>query len=94
MAIALRELFGLTSRTACPDRADRVDDPAGRQVVAGCDLRLTGFAATQLAAGLKQFGSGRAVDGTIDTATAQQRLVGGIDDGVHGQGRDVGLHGR
>jgi hypothetical protein len=29
------------------------------------------------------------MDGTVDTAAAQQALVGGVDDGIHGQGRDV-----
>ena len=38
----------------------------------------------------QQFGPGRAMDRAIDAATAEQRSVRGVDDGVNAQGRDVG----
>ncbi len=31
------------------------------------------------------------MDCTIDAAAAQQRLMGGIDDGIDGKRRDIGL---
>jgi hypothetical protein len=37
----------------------------------------------QRAAFGKEFGTGRAMDRTVDAATAKQRVVGGVDDGVN-----------
>ena len=77
--------------TAAPDGADGVDDIAGRQAVAPGDFRLAGRAAVQRAALFQQIGTGRAMDGTIDAAAAQQRFIGGVDDGVQSQRGDVDL---
>src|SRR5437588_286567 len=50
-------------------------------------------AATQGLARLLEFPvTGRPVDGPVDAAPTGQRLVGGVDHGVHLLGRDVALH--
>jgi hypothetical protein len=38
----------------------------------------------------EQFGSGRAMDRAVDTAAAQEARVGGIDDRIDGERRNVG----
>ncbi len=38
----------------------------------------------------KQFGTGAAMDRTIDAAATEQRRIRGVDDGVNAQGGDVG----
>jgi hypothetical protein len=43
----------------------------------------------ELAAFRQQFGPSRAVDGAINTASAEQRRVRGVDDGVNPQSRDI-----
>jgi len=39
----------------------------------------------------QQTWAGRAVDGTVHTAPAEQGFVGRVDDRIHRQGRDVAL---
>ena len=41
---------------------------------------------------VEQLGPGGPVDGSVDPAAAEQRRVGGVDDGVDGERRDVGPH--
>jgi hypothetical protein len=72
-------------------RADRVDDVAGGQAVAPGQARLAGRAAAEGAALGQQLGAGRAVDGPVHTAAAEEAVIGGVDDGVNGELRDVGL---
>jgi hypothetical protein len=43
----------------------------------------------ELPAFRQQFGPGRAMDSAINTASAEQRSVGSVDDGVNAQDRDV-----
>ena len=38
----------------------------------------------------QQLRPGRPMDRTIDAAPAQRRRIGGVDDGVNAQGRDIG----
>ncbi len=61
---------------------------AGRSVTP-CDFCVSGLASAQGPALLQQRLAGRPVDRPVDPATAQQRLVGGVDDGVDLQRRDV-----
>lgn len=84
------ELCGFVLPATMPDRADGVDDVAGGQAVAGSDFCLACLAAVELAAFGKQLRPGSAVNGTVHPASAQQGVVGGVDDGVNGQGGDVG----
>ncbi len=84
-------------RTAVPARdipaslhwTNRVDDVLGRQAVAPGELGLAGFAAVQGSALGQQLRPCRRVNGTIYPAAAQQDEIGGVDDGVALDFRDV-----
>jgi hypothetical protein len=80
----------LVGVAAMPDRPDGVDHMPGRQPVSFGDFGIAGGAATKRAAFDQQFGSGRAMDGAIDTAPAEQRRIRGVDDGVNAQTGDIG----
>ena len=58
----------------------------GFQLVAAGDFRLAGFGAAERSAFGQQFRSGRAMNGAVDAAAAEQAAVGGIDDGIDIQG--------
>jgi hypothetical protein len=89
-AIAGCEQAVLARRPAAPDRADRVDDESPLQPVAAGDLRLARGAAAEPAAFREQARPGGAMDRPVDAAAAEQRLVGGVDDRVEAERRDVG----
>jgi hypothetical protein len=94
-AIAALELvLGVLAAERVPARTHRVYDLVRRQVVALGHLGVARLAAAQPAALVDQVGACCAVDGAVDTAAAQQRLVGGVDDGVDGEGGDVLLDDR
>ena len=83
-----RLIFALGFRHARPGRrheshAAPADDTFG-------DFGAAGLAAMERAAFGQQLGPGRAMDRAIHPATAEQRGVRGVDDGVNAQGRDVG----
>ncbi len=59
-----------------------MDDIASGEPVGVGDASLTGRATAEGTTLLQQLRPGGAVDGTIDPAAAQQRLVGGIDNGI------------
>ena len=80
----------LSAAATVPDRTDGVDDTRRRQLVAGGDLGIAGLATMEPAAFLEQFWSSSTVDRAIDPAAAQKRRVGGVDDGINAQGRDIG----
>jgi hypothetical protein len=89
-AVARSKLRVLVARTTVPDGADSMDYmPRGKQITFG-DFGAAGLAAMERAAFGQQFGPGRAMDRTIDAAAAEQRRVGGVDDGVNAQRRDIG----
>jgi hypothetical protein len=73
-----------------------VDDEAGGEIESGCDAGLAGRTADSgtdffdLAAGLLESRAGGAVDGAVNTPAAEELLVGGVDDGVDVQLRDIG----
>ena len=83
------EQVGLFFVAAVPHRPDRVDHVFRRQPVAAGNPGVAGGAAIQCSAFGQQFGTGCAVNGAIDTAAAEQRIVGGIDDRVYLQCGDV-----
>ena len=68
---------------AVPHRPDGVDDEFGRQIVAFGDLGLAGFTALEHHALGQKLGPGRAVNGPVHAAPAQQCCVRGIDDGIN-----------
>ena len=88
-AIAGGELFPLAVLTAVPHRAHGVDDVAARQAVRAGDLGLAGPATAQRPALLEQLRPRRPVDAAIHAATAQQRFLRRVDDGVYAHFRDV-----
>jgi hypothetical protein len=88
--IARGEKLVLAFAAAVPDRPDGVDHMARPQPISFCDLGVAGRAAAQCQALRKQLGPGRAVNGPIDAAAAKQRIVGGVNNGVDIQRRDVG----
>ena len=82
-------MFPLAVLTAVPHRAHGVDDVAARQAVRVRDLGLAGSATAQRSALLEQLRPRRPVDAAIHAASAQQGLLGRVDDGVHAHFRDV-----
>src|SRR2546423_90677 len=80
----------LAPLAAAPRRRGGMDHVLAGQTVAARDLGSAGCAAVERAALGEQFRPRRAVDGAIDAAAAQQRGVGGIDDGIDRKRGDVG----
>ena len=82
-------MFPLTVLTAVPHGADGVNHiPAGQAVGFG-DLGVTCLAAAQRPTLGQQLRPCRTMDAAIHAASAQQGLLGRVDDGVHGHFRDV-----
>ena len=76
--------------SAVPDRTDGMNHMAGRQTVSTADFGFSGIAAVQQTAFRQKLRPCRAMDRAIDAAATEQRRIGGVDDGVNAQGRDVG----
>jgi hypothetical protein len=89
-AVARRQRLILAGVPAVPHGPDGMQHMLCRQPVTWCDLDVASGAAIQGAAGGEQFGAGSAMDGTIDATAAEQRRIGGVDNGINAQGRDVG----
>jgi hypothetical protein len=83
-----RVIFTLSA--AAPDRTDSMDHMPRRQPITPGDFGAAGFAAAERAAFCQQLRSRRAVDGAIDATAAEQRRVGGVDNGIDAQAGDVG----
>ncbi len=81
-AIAGCEQAVLVVAAAFPHRTDGMNDVLRRQPVAAGDFGVAGFAAAQPPAFQEQFRPRRAMDRAVDSATAKQGTVRGIDDGV------------
>ena len=76
--------------TAIPHRANGVDHMLGFKLVAPGNLGIAGFATLQHSAFHDEFGAGGAMDRAIDAASAEQRRIRRVDDGVNAQCGDVG----
>ena len=74
---------------AVPHRADGVNDIFAGQAVSPRELGLAGPAPAESPAFSQQLRPGRPVDAAVHAASAEQRLVGCIDNGVHAHSRDV-----
>lgn len=72
-----------------PDRADGVDDVLRGQAIAPRQLGVTGIAPAERPAFGDQIRSRCGVDGAVDTASAEQSVIGGVDDRVDLQLGDV-----
>jgi hypothetical protein len=82
-----RLIFAPASAVPQPDGMNHMPR---RQTVTPCDFGVAGLAAMERAAFGQKFGPGRAMDRAIDAATAEQRRVRSVDDGVNAQGSDIG----
>jgi hypothetical protein len=89
-AVTRRQRLVLAFAAAVPDRSDGMNDMPRRKPVAMGDLGIAGLAAAKCAALRDQPRSGGAMDCTIDPASAEQRGIRGVDDGVNAQCGDVG----
>ena len=72
----------LARAAAAPDRPDGVQDVTGGQVTSAGRLHVAGVAPAELAALVENRRPTRAVDRAVDAATAEQRRVGRVHDGV------------
>ena len=90
-SVTTGEEFRLVVRPAIPHRADGVEDEAGGKSKAFGQLRVAGLASAKQTTLMEQVRAGGAVDCAINAAAAEQGPVGGVDDGVDGEGSDVGL---
>ena len=82
-AVARGQRLIFAPASAMPDRTHGMDHMPRRQPISPGDLGATGLAAMERAAFGQQLRPGRAMDRAIDPAAAQQRRVGGVDDGVN-----------
>jgi len=88
--IARRQRLIGSALSSFPNRSDGMDHMPRRQPITLRDFSVAGLAAMERSAFHQQLRPGRPVDRTIDTPAAKQRGVGGVDDGVNAQSRDVG----
>ena len=82
-AIAGRQRFILAVAAAVPDRPDGVNYMLRRESVASGDFGIAGGAAAEAAAFGEQLRPSRAMDRAVDAASAQQRAIRSVDDGVN-----------
>ena len=68
-----------------PDGTDSVEDPFGGEVEAGCGFGVSGGTAAELAARGEQFRTCGIVNGAVYASAAEERFIGGVDDGVDGE---------
>ena len=60
-----------------------MDDVAAGQIIGGGDFCRSGRASAESPAFLKQTGTCGTVNGTVDTAAAEQSGIGGIDNCIN-----------
>jgi hypothetical protein len=89
-AIARRQrgIFALTA--AMPNRPNGMNHMPRRQPITFGDLGLASLAAMERTAFGKKLRPGGTMDGAIDAASAEQRGIGSVDDGVNAKCRDIG----
>ena len=81
--VAGNQQFLLSALPAMPARPHRVNDVFAGQSIALCDLCAACFAPMQRFALRQQLRACGAVNAAIHPSAAQQRFIGGVDNGVH-----------
>jgi len=79
----------LAALAAAPNRTNGVDDVTREKAKARGDLGIPRLAAAELGTSRAKLGTCGTVDRTIHAASAKQRPVGGVDDGVDVEPGDV-----
>ena len=74
---------------AVPDRPYRVNDEARGQPIAFGDFGAAGRTTVERTAFFAQFRPCRAMNRAIDAPATEQRIVGGVYDGIYGELRYV-----
>ena len=90
--IATRQEFVFITLAAVPDGSDGVNDPFGSKAISFGDLGFAGIASIERPAFFQKLGAGGAVNRSIDTSAAQETLIGGVDNRVHGKRGDIALN--
>jgi hypothetical protein len=89
-AIARRQRLVFAPASAMPDRAHGMNHMPRRQLISLGDFGAASFAAMEGAAFRQKLWPGRTVDRAVHAATAEQRTVRSVDDGVNAEGCNVG----
>jgi hypothetical protein len=76
-----------------PDWADGMEDPFCGEIEAWGGLGVACVAASEQAARVEKVWAGGAMNGSVDSASAEERAVRGVDDCVHFEGGDVSSEG-
>src|SRR5215472_5278090 len=87
--VAGRKELILAGAAALPDRPHRMDDVLRPQAVSAGDPGFAGGTAAERPAFLQKVPTRRAVDGTVDAATAEKACVRRVHDRVNRERRDV-----
>jgi len=87
--ITFRQSFCFAVFSSAPKRADGVNDKARPQAITTRQFRFARFTTAEATAFRQQLGPGGAMDCTIDSATAEQRRVRGVYDGIDIERGDV-----
>ncbi len=89
VAVTALQKFRLAAAAAMPNWADSMNNISGRQIVSPGYFGLAGAAPPEGATFFQQAFTGATMDGAIHSAATQERVVGGVDNGVYRQRRDV-----
>jgi hypothetical protein len=80
--ICASKQFGFTPLPTLPDWTDCVDDVSCSKLKSGCDAGLARWATAESAHSSLEFGARRAVDGAVNAATGNERVVRGVNNGI------------
>ncbi len=89
VSVAVSKQPVLVLRASAPNRADGVNDVAGRKPKARRDLCLPRLAAAEFGASTGELRTGGMVDRAADTSAGGKHGVGGVDDSVDVEPGDV-----
>ena len=84
-------MAGKAAIAAVPNGTYRMNNEFRRQPVAARELRVAGGAPSERLAFAQQLGPRRAMNRPVDAPAAEQRAIRRVDDGIDGEGRDIGL---